>query len=324
MKYIKGAVLSGLFAASLFFGYPTAIAAENPEANKTQTVLDIKDGKYDNHPAYVDEANFSFDKIAESIEPVRFNQTFKISYETLDGQINRFFSSIQGFGSGVVIKKEDGCAYLLTNKHVVNPSFKVKNIPNITKLDIGKSVKIEKDRNEVYIMKDDISYTAEILLEDSELDMALIKVKDPNNLLKAFPYKIGNSDDLELADFTYVIGFPLTLEDYVLHGNVTKLYIEKIKYYTDLFFGTQPYTFEDNNYFMIGSSIIPGYSGGSVIAIRDGEYELVGIVNAALARSYYDAKKGIYVPDIYADYGVAIKISPIMEKVNQYFEGIKN
>lgn len=308
---MKKLVLAGVLAASVFLNTPTTIA---------QSI--VKDGKYDNHAAFVDESKFFTDKIVDSVEKIENYTTFKVTYEALNGQSNFSYLKYGAFGSGVVIKKEDGFAYILTNDHAVN------GIPSLKKLrdqsgnslldsEIEKSIKIERVSRDLCIRKGSSYQFLEEVISNADLDVSLIKVKDSNDF-KAFPYKLGNSDNLESADFVYIIGSPLGIKDYVLDGNVSKTYIEKI-----LVNPWQYQVIKNDKLFMIGCDVQPGYSGAPVIAIKDGEYELIGIVRATYTNRYWDAKSGSMVYDPLGGYGVAIKINPIMEWVDKYFKSLK-
>lgn len=295
--------MTGILAASLLFS-PVAIA---------QNVT--KDGKYDNHAAFVDESKFSINKIIDSVETVQSRVLLKVTYEALNGNSGLSWVNFGGLGSGVVIKKEGGFAYILTNHHVIDGIVSLGAL-NL-KVNIEKSIKIERESSEIYIQKSNSRYSLEEVISNEDLDIALLKVKDSDDF-KAFPYRTGNSDDMESADFVYIIGSPLGIKDYVLDGNVSKLYIEK-----KLNNPWQHQIIKDDKSFMIDCEIQPGCSGAPVIAIRDGEYELVGIVNSVYMKKYWDARSGGFVYDPMAGYGVAIKINPIMEWVDKYFKSLK-
>ena len=347
MKNMTKMFVGSLFAASLFLGCNTVDSVSGRanlqniiKSNKTIVYTSstettdtnssiyqknvIKDGKYDNHPAFVDESQYSITELVKSVEQINAKKTFALTIYKADGTEQKFPpGDLQGMGSSLVLKKEDGFAYLLTNKHVVDPAIPIPAlVGSLRGMTMEKGVKIENTNNSVFVTKNGEDFMGEVVLESEELDFALVKIKDTNNNFKVFPYKIGNSDNLEQGDFTYVLGSPLGLEDYVLNGNITQLKIDEMKQ-TFTPFGMMSKKVENPNYFMIGSSLLPGYSGGPTIAIKDGEYELIGIVNSGLVRQDFDVTKGAMVPDPYADYGRGIKINPIMEKIDGYFAEIK-
>ncbi len=259
---------------------------------------------YDNHNSYVDESKYSLDEIAESIELIGHDITYSMTYETLDGIVHSEAKTIGTSGTGIVIEKKNGKAYILTNNHVTEEktSFNIQIPPS-------KWFKIEKYAERLYVVKggegtSQYLVRAKKVASNPRLDVALLEVDDDARDFKKFPYKIGNSDDLRPGDFTWIIGNPLGLTDYALKGNVSKLKSRS-----------------NSDWFMIGSDVQAGYSGGAVIAIRDGEYELVGIVVATLIRPDEGNKSGF--PDALGGYGIVIRINPTMKMVDDYFDSIK-
>jgi len=286
---------SSILALSLLLPSCTPVVSQQLIKSKIQNVSMVKDNMYDNHNAFVDESKYSLEKILESVEVLKHEVTYKIDYEDLEGKLKSITKKTRSLGSGVVIEKKEGKAYILTNDHVTqgNSTFNFK-LPDSSKL-----VKTIKVSEKTYIVKNWFIFKTQVeakkVASDIYLDVALLEVKDSKDF-KKFPYKIGNSDDLRAGDFVWVIGNPLGIEDYTLKGNVSKK------------------SYGNPHNFMIGCDVQPGHSGGAVVAIRDGEYELVGLVEATLARPTDD--KAI---DALAGYGFAIKINPIMNLVDNYF-----
>ena len=292
---MKKSLLSSALALSLLLT-PYSVAEQKPKAK----VVDIKkDGLYDNNNALVDESEYSLEEVLESIELVVHEVYYSISYETIDGKVNYLFRNASVMGTGIVIEKKDGKAYILTNNHVTSEKKFSEDSVDIPS--DAKWVRVQKTRDEIYIAQyglfDDKVYAKEVV-SNSTLDAALLEVDGTG--FKKFPYKIGNSDDLRPGDFVWLAGNPLGLEDYAMPGHVSK-----IEY---------PWNY---NWFMVASDVQPGFSGGAVIAIRDGEYELVGMVVATLIRQDED------VIDPLGGYGMVIKINPIMKMVDKYFKSLE-
>lgn len=299
---MKKLLVSGAVALSLLFSPITATVAE--PKSKGEQVNIIKDGMYDNHNAFVDESEYSLEKVLESVETVTHVVKYMISYETLDGKVEAYDFDASTFGTAVVIDKKDGYAYLLTNYHVANakqPEIKIDKP--------AKWLRVEKVMDEIYIQKyypglqHVVGYNihAEKVAGSEYLDAALIRAEDSQDF-KKFPYEIGDSDDLRKGDFVWIVGNPLGLIGYVLEGNVSSL-----TYY------------DRTGWFMLGCDVQPGYSGGPVIAIRDGKYELVGLVNAVMVRE----NPPDMLPDTLGSYGIAVKINPIMKMVEDYFNKLE-
>lgn len=297
---MKKLVFRGLLALSLLLSPCTPAVAQQLVKPKVQQVSIVKDGMYDNHNSFVDESKYSLEEILESVEMIEHEITYKVDYTDLEGKLNSTTKKQSMFGSGVVIEKKDGKAYILTNKHILEESTSLNfQLPKSYKF-----IKAEKVSERTYIIKNWLLFKKQIdvkeVASNSRLDIALLEADDSKDF-KKFPYKIGNSDDLSAGDFVWVMGNPLGIEDYTLKGNVSK----------------EDYN-NNPNYFMIGCDVQPGYSGGIVVAVRDGKYELVGLVTATLVRPTDDK-----TVDVLSGYGVALKINPIMDLIDNYFNSLK-
>ncbi|HET7616274.1 MAG TPA: trypsin-like peptidase domain-containing protein [Bacillales bacterium] len=101
----------------------------------------------------------------------------------------------EGLGSGVVYKKENGKAYIVTNNHVVEGA---------TKLEVS--------------LKNNKSIPASLVGTDPVMDLAVITVNaDKVNTVAEF----GNSDDLKRAEPVVAIGNPLGFSGTVTKGIVS-------------------------------------------------------------------------------------------------------
>ncbi len=112
----------------------------------------------------------------------------------------------------------------------------------------------------------------DIVAIDKVQDIALVgmKVNATEALsLPKFDYPWGKSAELEWGSFVYVFGFPMNYK-MISKGIVSK-------------------TNSDKNLFLIDAVFNRGYSGGIVLAIRDGvpNFELVGLVKSAPAEYEY-------------------------------------
>lgn len=278
---------------------PYSLSSTPQQDQKFQQLesLVINDGMYDDHNAFVNEAEYSLEKILESIEIICCDVNYSVEYKDKDGNNVSKNVGYRLIGSGVVIEKKDGKAYIITNFHVTDFQVTDFELPYD-----GGGVKVKELSRRIYVFKDEGGYRKEVgakrVAFDKNLDVAVLEVNDSEDF-KKFPYKIGNSDDLRPGDFVWIAGNPHGLEDYVLKGNVSK------KDYPGWY-----------DWFMIGCDVQPGYSGGAVIAIRDGRYELVGLVVATLVRSGGEQEE---MTDPLGGYGLAIKINPIMNFVDDYF-----
>lgn len=100
----------------------------------------------------------------------------------------------RGQGSGFIIN-EDG--YILTNQHVVAGAHKIR-------------IKVGFDMEE---------YTAKIIGEDEDIDIALLQIEPKDKKTKKWPYLLlGDSDTLDLGDAVVNVSSPSGLTQSVIAG----------------------------------------------------------------------------------------------------------
>jgi serine protease Do len=159
----------------------------------------------------------------------------------------------QGTGSGFVVDKN---GYILTNNHVVDGASKVQ-------------VKLHDDPTE---------YVAKVIGTDAELDLAVIKITASKPLV---PVKIGNSDGVQVGDWSVAIGSPFGLEATVTAGIISALG-------RDLGPGHQLQRFLQTD-----TAINPGNSGGPLLNIRG---EVVGVNTMIATNTGGSAGVGFALP----------------------------
>ncbi|MCG2717555.1 MAG: serine protease [Nanoarchaeota archaeon] len=300
---MKKLIVSGALILSLLIPSYAAKTTSTEKSSKTQVVQIMKDGKYDNHNTNVDESKYSLEDVLKSIETIYHEITYSVSYTTLDDEEYSTTINTGGMGTGIVIEKKDGKAYVITNSHVVTERqalvfMYAQAFPPVP----IKEYNIKKIEDRIYVKKGVLlpfDIDGKVVAEDATLDIALLEF-DQDEKFDEFPYDIGDSDNLEVGDFIWGIGNPLGLEDYVLKGNISKKH----------------YPGRDDR-MMLGFDAQPGYSGGAIIAIKDGKFELVGVVVAGLIRPGTPPKE---MKDALAGYSIGIPIDPIMEMIEKYFE----
>lgn len=112
-------------------------------------------------------------------------------------------TTAQAEGSGIIIS-EDG--YILTNNHIVNSSS------NNSYYEIEQASKVS-----VYLYNDETEYPATIVGTDEQTDLAVIKI-DKTGLAAA---ELGDSDNVQVGEFSMAIGNPLGLESSVTAGIIS-------------------------------------------------------------------------------------------------------
>ena len=121
--------------------------------------------------------------------------------------VNSIFMMQQGTataeGSGIIIS-EDG--YILTNNHVINSSS------SSSYYEIGEASKVT-----VTLYNDETEYSATVVGTDEETDLAVIKI-DKTGLTAA---EIGDSDSVQVGEFSMAIGNPLGMQSSVTSGIIS-------------------------------------------------------------------------------------------------------
>jgi serine protease Do len=156
-------------------------------------------------------------------------------------------------GSGFIYEynKETKEALIMTNNHVVE---------------------MGKDGTITVTLADKVSYTATIVGNDPNTDIAVIKIK-PNDEEKLIIAKLGDSNSLEIGDWAIAIGNPFG--DIGLDRTVTVGVVSAIGR-AGLNFGQDSPQYQD--YIQTDAAINPGNSGGPLINMKG---EVIG-VNAAI------------------------------------------
>jgi len=143
-------------------------------------------------------------------------------------------------GTGFIV---DAHGYIVTNNHVVDGADKIR-------------VKLHGDPTE---------YRAKLIGADKETDLAVIKIDAKKNLQTVH---VGNSDAMQVGDWTVAIGSPFGLEATVTAGIVSA---------TGRDIGSQQF----QRFIQTDAAINPGNSGGPLLNIRG---EVIG-VNTMIATS---------------------------------------
>jgi S1-C subfamily serine protease len=238
------------------------------------------DGLYDNNPILVNQRIMQIRRIIDAVYFLHTDTEFKLE----DGEI----ITAELDAAGVLTFDR----YILTVNHAVSQeNLQVEMITPVGVQSID--VPSEKLSEHTYLKLNGTRIELEEVVKGKDDDIAIFKVPDGLDL-NSFPYDIGNSDDLQVGNFLYVIGNPMNYGINVREGIVSSMIApEAIAAILPLY----------ENAFMISNGINPGDSGTPVIAIRDGQYELVGL------------SQGIFTNA--QNLSWAIKINPIIKKLNE-------
>ena len=158
----------------------------------------------------------------------------------------------QSTGSGVIVDAKAG--YVLTNYHVIQEADEI-----------------------LVTLQDGRQFAASLVGVDSEVDLAVIKIKPER--LTAVPF--GDSGQLRVGDFVVAIGNPFGLGQTVTSGIVSALGRSGL--------GIEGY----EDFIQTDASINPGNSGGPLVNLRG---ELVGVNTAIVGGSGGNIGIGFAIP----------------------------
>jgi S1-C subfamily serine protease len=157
------------------------------------------------------------------------------------------------------------CAHIIDFPDTIITYFDVEHKSNI------QSISILEEMN-IFINELPDGENLEVLSIDNENDLALLGTDLGNiqDFIPVFNYPLGKSQELDWGSFVYIIGYPIG-NKMITRGIVSNP--EKTKQGT----------------FLIDALFNKGFSGGLVLAIRDGvpNFELVGLAKSVSAEYNY-------------------------------------
>ena len=170
-------------------------------------------------------------------------------------------------GSATVVLCDDSKVALLTCEHIVNaPDTLITwfdpthedQVPVIQSLTI-------KEKQEIWVRDFGACGPFVVLADDPEMDVAFIGKTCPSmsSDTNRFPYPFGHSSELGWGSFVYIFGYPMGMPV------VTKAIVSKSER-------------GDPDEFTVDALLNKGFSGGPILAIRDGvpNFEFVGMVRS--------------------------------------------
>ena len=298
----------------------------------------LLDGQYDTEFPYKECAD-QLEQISQSIKQLNyiayyksyaFDEDQKIKIQQLDSAIDeKFYSDIlytneTVSGTATIIFYEDNNLALLTCAHVGNFPDTIVSYHEHETESANRSIQNIAVKIRDHYFVNGIPNVAELtpLAIDEERDIAVLGKKhvlDPYRQIRALQYPAGKSFDLDWGSFVYIFGYPMG------HKMVTKGIVSNPD--DDL-----------SGSFIIDALFNRGFSGGIILAIKDGvpNFELVGMVKSVSADYKYhivpapvadDNKYDPYIPYIgqsYAkvheeiNYGITftVAVEEIVEFIN--------
>lgn len=150
---------------------------------------------------YSDTAVYAANKILPSIVGIKIE--YNVNTTSFFGRANS--STATASGSGIIIS-EDG--YILTNNHVVSSSSSESS----SYYQISEATKVT-----VSLFNDETEYEAQIVGQDEQTDLAVIKI-DKTGLTKA---EFADSDNVKVGEFAMAVGNPVNMTSTVTTGIVS-------------------------------------------------------------------------------------------------------
>jgi len=188
-------------------------------------------------------------------------------------------------GTATLIYSHKGKVAFLTCAHILNfPDTLItfyKNDKGIN-TEFIESITI-KTRQSIILPELSVSNEVKILSIDNKQDIALVgREVSLLNSRKYIPFGLtaGNSTELKWGTKVYIIGYPLN-NKMITSGLVS------------------PSSSKERDYFFVDAVFNRGFSGGVVLAARDGapNFELVGMVKAGTVHRNFNLKPNVDSPD---------------------------
>lgn len=255
----------------------------------------LKDGQYDSEFPYRSTSN-ELEKISNAIQRIISSAFYRVYVFPMDANITleelgrqkieklaekEILIDNSSSGTALVVYSENGNVALVTCSHTINfpdtiIAYRTDQKGNPTKFIESISI---KERQVVYVAGFPEGSTVDILIDDPKTDIAILGRKygvQSGVRFPSFKFKLGKAKDLEWGTFVYLLGFPMN------NKMITKGIVSSPNK-------------DDIGSFLVDAVINPGFSGGIVLAIRDGvpNFELVGIV-----QSVPEEKEEMLYPDI--------------------------
>ncbi len=250
------------------------------------------DGHYDSEFPYKG-CSQQLEEIGESIKFINtiayykvyfIDESYKIKKNELNDSLMNIASIRQGStertaaGTGLVFYSENSKLALLTCAHVVSFddtlfSYGSDSLGNYTSYINGVLIKQKQD---IYVPDLPEGGQLEIIEMDKDLDVAILGKKFES--AKIFPvnkfnYPFGKARELEWGSFVYIFGYPMG------YKTLTKALVSSPNR-------------DKSGGFILDANFNEGFSGGVILAIRDGvpNFEMVGVIKTIFADYEYVLK----------------------------------
>lgn len=240
----------------------------------------LGDGKYDSEFPYK-STSIELGEISETVYRVNttafyrvyiFNQNDNITKSDFDSEsikllaVKEFIVDNSASGTAFTVYSHSGKIALITCAHTISfpdtlVTYKLDDSGNQTKFVESYAI---KEKQVIYIPGFPDDGQVDLILQDIHMDIALIGKKYESiksTLLPFFHYPFGKAKEVEWGTFVYLVGYPINFKI------ITKAIVSSPRR-------------DASGSFLVDAVVNPGFSGGLVLAIRDGvpNFELIGMV----------------------------------------------
>lgn len=255
---------------------------------------DLHDKDYDSDFFIGDDSKLS--NLISSVKMINcfaYYETYSFSRDSQQSLIeldkkkalNKVHFTETASGTATIIYSFKDKVAFLTCAHILNfPDTLITYFRNDEKVDteIIETFTI-KTRQSIILPELSVSNEVKILSIDHKKDLALVgKEFSEQNTRKYIPFnlKAGNTSELKWGTKVYIIGYPLN-NKMITSGLVS------------------PSSSKEKDYFFIDAVFNRGFSGGIVLATRDGapNFELVGIVKSGTVHRKFNLIPDTDSPD---------------------------
>lgn len=273
MKRKKLFLIIGLLIFAFFFAGCSRLTYESIYPS-------LADGKYDSEFPYKSSSD-DLTKISETIQRINTTAFYKIyifdskSKYQLKDLANKQIDNIavsealannSTAGTALTVFSANGYVALLSCAHTVTfPDTIVayKLDENGSTSPFVESISI-KEKQVIYVAGFPEGSQVDVIVKNDKSDIAILgrKYGSLSNVhFPTFKFPLGKAKEIEWGTFVYLFGYPIN------YKMITKAIVSSPKR-------------DESGSFLVDAVVNPGFSGGPVLAIRDGvpNFELVGMV----------------------------------------------
>ena len=234
---------------------------------------------YENSPIHIDPSKKELELIASNVFRIQTSLKFRMG---------DFTPTVGAIGLATSLDPH----HLLSTRHVVKiKSFQIITPSGPVEFQIPDDQKLEEETS--IILDDGSRIKLQVVYSDEEKDFALLRAE---KTIHHFPFTIGNSDDLKIGNFVFLFG------NFQTGLNIRTGYVTQLNFVR---YGARGEISSINeNLFGISAVTVEGDSGAPIFLLRDGRFELGGMVTFLVLQA-----RGL---------GFGVKINSIMDQINKY------